>query len=113
VLMQAIRAKLIVLLAALFCVVSPSAKGKDGPPLIPREDLFGDPEKAAAKVSPDGRWLAWLAPVHGVLNDPPMQPDAAWVCRRVEQAPLALEGASYQLPSRDHHLRYPQAWISI
>ena len=67
-LMQAIRTKLIVLLAALSCVVSPLAKGKDGPPLIPREDLFGDPEKAAAKVSPNGRWLAWLAPVNGVLN---------------------------------------------
>ena len=37
-------------------------------PLIPREDLFGNPEKAAPKVSPDGKCLAFLAPNEGVLN---------------------------------------------
>ena len=38
------------------------------PALIPREILFGNPEKTAARISPDGRRLAWLAPVEGVLN---------------------------------------------
>lgn len=37
-------------------------------PLIPRQDLFGNPEKAAAEVSPDGKWIAWLAPKDGVMN---------------------------------------------
>jgi dipeptidyl aminopeptidase/acylaminoacyl peptidase len=37
-------------------------------PLIPLEHLFDDPERAAARVSPDGRRLAWLAPADGVLN---------------------------------------------
>jgi dipeptidyl aminopeptidase/acylaminoacyl peptidase len=36
--------------------------------LISREILFGNPEKAAARISPDGRQLAFLAPDEGVLN---------------------------------------------
>jgi dipeptidyl aminopeptidase/acylaminoacyl peptidase len=35
---------------------------------IPLEVLFGNPEKASPRVSPDGKSLAWLAPVDGVLN---------------------------------------------
>jgi dipeptidyl aminopeptidase/acylaminoacyl peptidase len=37
-------------------------------PLIPRKILFGNPEKAGAQISPDGRMLAYLAPEEGVLN---------------------------------------------
>ncbi|MEM6584412.1 MAG: prolyl oligopeptidase family serine peptidase, partial [Pseudomonadota bacterium] len=37
-------------------------------PLIPRDHLFGNPTKAGGKLSPDGKWLSWLAPVDGVLN---------------------------------------------
>ncbi|HEY2957191.1 MAG TPA: S9 family peptidase [Actinomycetota bacterium] len=36
--------------------------------LIPREVLFGNPEKASPAISPDGTRIAWLAPVEGVLN---------------------------------------------
>lgn len=36
--------------------------------IIPRQLLFGNPDKAQARVSPDGRWLSWLAPKDGVLN---------------------------------------------
>jgi dipeptidyl aminopeptidase/acylaminoacyl peptidase len=36
--------------------------------LIPREKLFGNPEKAAARMSHDGKQLSYLAPVDGVLN---------------------------------------------
>jgi dipeptidyl aminopeptidase/acylaminoacyl peptidase len=32
------------------------------PPLIPRDVLFGNPEKAAPQISPDGKHLAYLAP---------------------------------------------------
>lgn len=35
---------------------------------IPRELLFGNPEKASPKVSPDGKHWAYLAPDEGVLN---------------------------------------------
>lgn len=37
-------------------------------PLIPRAILFGNPSKAGGRLSPDGRWLSWLAPRDGVLN---------------------------------------------
>lgn len=37
-------------------------------PLIPRARLFGNPTQALPSISPDGRYLAWLAPVDGVLN---------------------------------------------
>lgn len=40
----------------------------DAVPLIPREVLFGNPEKATPKLSPDGQKLAYLAPDEGVLN---------------------------------------------
>src|SRR5581483_3067616 len=32
------------------------------PPLIPRETLFGNPERTSPKLSPDGTKLAWIAP---------------------------------------------------
>ncbi len=37
-------------------------------PLIPRKAFFGNPEKAHARLSPDGKQLAFLAPLDGVLN---------------------------------------------
>jgi dipeptidyl aminopeptidase/acylaminoacyl peptidase len=37
-------------------------------PLVPREILFGNPERDQPTLSPDGRRLAWLAPDEGVLN---------------------------------------------
>jgi dipeptidyl aminopeptidase/acylaminoacyl peptidase len=39
-----------------------------GAPLIERRRLFGNPSRAQAQVSPDGRWLSWLAPLDGVMN---------------------------------------------
>ncbi len=36
--------------------------------LIPRAVLFDNPEKASARISPDGARLSYLAPVNGVLN---------------------------------------------
>jgi dipeptidyl aminopeptidase/acylaminoacyl peptidase len=37
-------------------------------PLIPRQALFGNPDRASVQVSPDGTHLSWLAPLDGVLN---------------------------------------------
>jgi acetyl esterase/lipase len=37
-------------------------------PLIPRATLFGNPSRFQARLSPDGAWLTWLAPLEGVLN---------------------------------------------
>lgn len=67
---------------------SMSDKSQDGPAphaqadkladvtLIPRDVLFGNPERAQARISPDGQWLSFLAPVkqagqedgEGVMN---------------------------------------------
>lgn len=38
------------------------------PERIPRELFFGNPERTAPKLSPDGKRLAYLAPDEGVLN---------------------------------------------
>ncbi len=46
--------------------------------LIPRAALFGNPERGACAISPDGRWLAFVAPCDGVMN--------LWVCPRGELA---------------------------
>lgn len=36
--------------------------------LIPRDALFGNPERSLVMISPDGRTLSWIAPVDGVMN---------------------------------------------
>ncbi|GAA0569046.1 S9 family peptidase [Rhizomicrobium electricum] len=49
-------------------------------PLIERQKLFGNPTKAFGRLSPDGKWLAFIAPRDGVLNifvAPINAPDAA------------------------------------
>jgi dipeptidyl aminopeptidase/acylaminoacyl peptidase len=51
-----------------------------GVPLIPRDVLFGNPDKASARISPNAKRLAYLAPVEGVLNvwvGPASDPNAA------------------------------------
>src|SRR5262245_11038490 len=52
------------------CFTSPAAVAQDDTkaPLIPRKLLFGNPDKAGAKISPDGKMLSWLAPRDGVMN---------------------------------------------
>src|SRR5262249_9334340 len=51
-------------LAGLFFIVAGAATQlfADLPPLIPRNVLFGNPERTAPQLSPDGKRLAWLAP---------------------------------------------------
>ncbi len=36
--------------------------------LIPRDVLFGNPRRAQARLSHDGKWISFQAPVNGVLN---------------------------------------------
>jgi len=43
----------------------PSSKEE---PLIPRDVLFGNPDKASLQISPDGQYISFLAPVNNVLN---------------------------------------------
>ena len=48
--------------------------------LLPRSVLFGNSDKAAARISPDGTRISFLAPVNGVMNvwvGPADNPDTA------------------------------------
>ncbi len=47
-------------LAALAFAEAPPATGL--PPVIPRDLIFGNPERSSPQLSPDGARLAWLAP---------------------------------------------------
>ena len=62
-------ARCLTLVAALIalCAATQSALAQL-PTLIPREVLFGNPEKSAPDISPDGKLLAYLAPDQGVMN---------------------------------------------
>ncbi len=54
--------------------------------LIPRQVLFGNPERAMPRLSPDGTRLAWIAPHDDVLN--------VWL------APISRKPASTSTPPR-------------
>lgn len=50
------------------------------PPLIPRSVVFGNPGRNAGTISPDGKWIGYVAPDEGVLNiwvAPVDEPDQA------------------------------------
>lgn len=57
------------LIAILIIMISLSCKPKiKEAPIISRDILFGNPDKASIQVSPDGKYLSFLAPVDNVLN---------------------------------------------
>jgi dipeptidyl aminopeptidase/acylaminoacyl peptidase len=61
-----LRTTLFALLAAF---TAPSLLAQaPGVELIPRATFFGNPTKAQGLISPDGRWISWIAPRDGVLN---------------------------------------------
>jgi dipeptidyl aminopeptidase/acylaminoacyl peptidase len=83
------------LLAVTVCALALTAAAPPPPngavPLIPRDVLFGNPVKAAAQISPDGRWLSWTAPSNGVLNiwvAPASDPSAAKVVTAEKTRPI-------------------------
>ena len=55
------------LIASISHVLGFAAFAEDVP-LIPRETLFGNPERANVQISPDGTQISYLAPLNGVLN---------------------------------------------
>ena len=63
-------------------------------PLIPRDHLFGNPTRAQGKISPDGKWLSWLAPKDGVMN--------IWVAPRSNPDDARAMTASEDRPIREH-----------
>jgi dipeptidyl aminopeptidase/acylaminoacyl peptidase len=53
--------RFVLISTALFGFVGGTARA-DLPPLIPRDVLFGNPDKAGPQISPDGKRIAYLAP---------------------------------------------------
>ena len=56
------------------------AMAAPGAPLIERTKFFGNPSRLAGRLSPDGKWLAFIAPRDGMLNiwvAPAAEPDKA------------------------------------
>ncbi len=47
---------------------APTATTAPAPELIARKDLFGNPSRSGASISPDGTSIAFLAPRDGVMN---------------------------------------------
>ncbi|HEX8582799.1 MAG TPA: S9 family peptidase [Allosphingosinicella sp.] len=84
-----------ILLAAAAAVALPLAAvpalAQNEAPLIPRETIFGNPTKTAGRLSPDGKWLSWIAPRDGVLNiyvAPASNPAAAKPLTNERQRPI-------------------------
>jgi len=62
------RRILIAASAAAVALTSLPAAAQTAAPLIERTKLFGNPSRIAGTISPDGKWLAWIAPRDGVRN---------------------------------------------
>ncbi len=58
----------IVAITAGVALVVGVAEAQKGVALIPRQVLFGNPQRAQGRLSPDGKRMSFLAPVEGVLN---------------------------------------------
>ena len=77
--------------AAALPFVAMPALAQTNVPLIPREKIFGNPSQTAGRLSPDGKWLSWIAPRDGVLNiyvAPASDPKAAKPLTNERQRPI-------------------------
>ena len=63
-------------------------------PLIARAQFFGNPTRAQGRLSPDGKWLSWLAPREGVLN--------IWLAPAADPSAARALTAESRAPIRDH-----------
>lgn len=76
-------------------------------PLLARELLFGNPERMAGRISPDGRWLGFVAPRDGVLNVWVAPADAPDRARPITHDRLrGIRGFSFAYDGR--HVLYTQ-----
>lgn len=58
----------IVKVFALFLMAAAAWSAAAAQDLIPRETIFGNPERSYPLISPDGKRIAYLAPLNGVMN---------------------------------------------
>src|SRR5262245_52590533 len=66
--MMNLKIPLITLASLIMGAEMLTAAGPNDVPLVPRKAFFGNPEKARVRLSPDGKRIAFVAPVDGVLN---------------------------------------------
>ncbi len=82
---------LLMAVAAALPLAAGPALAQGEVPLIPREKIFGNPSQTAGRLSPDGKWLSWIAPREGVLNiyvAPASNPKAARALTNERQRPI-------------------------
>lgn len=72
--------------------------GKPRADLIPREVLFGNPERSNVQISPDGKYLSWLAPSDGVMN--------VWVAPADKPEQANVVTADHTRPVREYKWTY-------
>jgi dipeptidyl aminopeptidase/acylaminoacyl peptidase len=65
--------------------------------LIPRQVLYGNPERAMPRLSPDGARLAWIAPHNDVLN--------VWLAPISTESGVALDQARVVTADTDRGIR--------
>ena len=80
--------------------------------LIPRQVLFGNPERFSPRLSPDGSQLAWIAPHEDVLNvwvAPMTRAEGVdWTAARVVTQDSDRGIRSFDWAHDDRHLLYVQ-----
>ena len=84
------KLSLLAVAAALPLAAIPALASAEAP-LIPREKIFGNPSQIAGRLSPDGKWLSWIAPRDGVLNvwvAPASDPKAAKPLTNERERPI-------------------------
>ena len=90
--------KAVLFAAALLAAASSPAISKEKPlndtPLIERAKLFGNPSKTQGRLSPDGKWISWIAPSNGVLN--------IWVAPAADPAHARVLTQEKERPIRQH-----------
>lgn len=85
-----------IILSALFMATTTFAaaplSAAPSAPLIERAKLFGNPSRSMGRISPDGKWLSWLAPRDGVMNiwiAPASDPTAAKAMTAEKARPIS------------------------
>ena len=101
------KSKLIYIIVGLTMLMLVSCISQKPAPLIPREVLFGNPDRTNVRISPDGRHISFLAPYEGVLNvwvAPVDQPDQARVVTQDKKRGIRIYFWAYT----NEHILYLQ-----